>query len=59
MSLAIFEIESWLVEWLLYTLLPSRFWHKQMKKQKNPKLKTAYQKAYGQALSSYYANVLN
>ncbi len=56
-SLATFGLEPWLVNWLLFTLLPVVYWHKQMKRTKNPKLKTAYKKAYKQALAAYHANL--
>ena len=57
-SLATFGLEPWLIDWLLFTLLPVIYWHKQMEKTKNPKLKLAYKEAYGQALGAYHANFL-
>ena len=57
-SLATFGLEPLMINWLLFTLLPVIYWHKQMKKTKNKKLKTAYRKAWEQALAAYYANPL-
>lgn len=57
-SLATLELEPWLINWLLFTLLPVVYWHKQMEKTQNPKLKAAYRKAWKLALTAYHADAL-
>lgn len=55
-SLATFGLESWMINWLLFTLLPVVYWHKQWKKTKNKNLRAVYRKAYEQAVAAYYAD---
>lgn len=57
-SLETFGLESWMIHWLLFTLLPVVYWHKQMKRTKNKKLKAVYRKAWAQALAAYHADPL-
>lgn len=57
-SLATFGLEPWMIDWLLFTLLPVVYWYKQMKRTKNKKLKAAYRKAWEQALAAYHADTL-
>ncbi len=52
-SLAIYELEPELRNWLLSSLLPVIYWHKQLNKTQNPNLKIAYKKAMEQALATW------
>ncbi|MBF0460682.1 MAG: hypothetical protein HQL87_04725 [Magnetococcales bacterium] len=57
-SIATFGLEPFMINWLLFTLLPVVYWHKQMKITKNKRLKAVYRKAWEQALAEYHANPL-
>ncbi len=57
-SLATFELDFEMREWLFFTLLPVIYWHKQMEKTKNPNLKKAYKKAWKQAMTAWQMHPL-
>lgn len=57
-SLETFELEPWLIDWLLFTLLPVVYWHRQMERTNNPKLKMIYNDAWKKALLGYHSNLL-
>ena len=49
-SLVPYKLDYGLRDWLLFNLLPVVYWYKQKNKTQNSSLKTAYEKAYKQAL---------
>jgi hypothetical protein len=57
-SLTTYELDTELRDYLLYTLLPVLYWHKQMERTQNPILKTAYKQAWERALAVWKANAV-
>jgi len=55
-SLATFELEPGLRDWLLFDLLPVIYWHKQVEKTQNNNLKRSYKNALERALTAWQAN---
>jgi len=47
-----------LLDWAMYSLLPTVYWHKQAKKTKNPTLRKEYEKAHQKALVVFYTHAL-
>jgi hypothetical protein len=50
------DIDAELRDWLLYTLLPVLYWHKQMERTQNPNLKMVYKQAWERVLAVWQAN---
>lgn len=57
-SLAIYELEPEFRNWLLSSLLPVIYWHKQLNKTQNPSLKIAYKKAMERVLATWRSHPL-
>ncbi|MCI5140091.1 MAG: hypothetical protein D3922_17160, partial [Candidatus Electrothrix sp. AR1] len=47
-----------LINWVMLSLLPTVYWHKQMKRTKNPTLRKEYKKAWENALLAFQAHTL-
>ena len=47
-----------LLDWAMFSLLPTVYWHNQAKKTKNPTLRKEYEKAYQEALVIFYTHAL-
>ncbi|MDH3327523.1 MAG: DUF6399 domain-containing protein [Gammaproteobacteria bacterium] len=47
-----------LLDWSMFYLLPTVYWHKQMKKTKNTTIRKEYEKAWGKALVVYHTHAL-
>ncbi|CAK8711369.1 hypothetical protein KKHLCK_00360 [Candidatus Electrothrix laxa] len=47
-----------LLDWAMYSLLPTVYWYNQSKKTKNPTLRKEYEKAHQKALVVFYTHVL-
>ena len=52
-SITGYELEKKKKDWLLYTLLPVIYWHQQMEKAQNSKMKKSYKLAWKKALFLY------
>ena len=52
-SLAEFKPTKKLTQWLLYVLLPVIYWHHQLQKTQNPKMKKLYEQAWRDAQAAY------
>ena len=55
-SLTTYDTDTVLRDWLLCTLLPVLYWHKQMERTQNPNLKMLYKQAWERALAMWQAN---
>lgn len=47
-----------LLDWSMFSLLPTVYWHKQLEKTKNPSLRKEYKKAWKKALVVFHSHAL-
>jgi AraC-like DNA-binding protein len=57
-SLSIYALGKEKVDWLLYTLLPVFYWHRQMEKTDNPSSRKQYKTAWERALAALQSHPL-
>jgi len=57
-SLSIYALGKEKVDWLLYTLLPVFYWHRQMEKTDNPRSRMHYKTAWEQTLAALQSHPL-
>ena len=57
-SLSIYALGKEKVDWLLYTLLPVSYWHRQMEKTDNPRSRMQYKTAWEQTLATLQSHPL-